>query len=123
MVLPEPFSPDLDHYKCYKVRSPKWARRGISIGIDDQFLSGGFFHPLKVIKPTRLCTPVDKNGEGIKNIYDHLICYKVKRAKGESKHERVRAIHVNNQFGPRQLDVKKPKELCLPSQKTFHRWE
>ena len=38
-------------------------------------------------------------------------------ATGEPKFEKVKGIHVNNQFGPLQLDAKKEKELCVPSEK------
>ena len=36
---------------------------------------------LAVKKPTRYCTPVDKNGEGTRHT-DHLVCYAVKPTKG-----------------------------------------
>ena len=70
---------------------------------------------LTVKKPERLCNPVDKDGEGMGNPDDHLLCYKVKRAKREPKFEKVKGIHINNQFSPLQLDAKKEKELCVPS--------
>ena len=72
---------------------------------------------MDVKKPKWLCNPVDKNGEGIANPDDHLLCYKVKPAKGEPKFDKVKAIHINNQFGPLQLDAKREKELCVPSVK------
>ena len=72
---------------------------------------------LVVKKPERLCNPVSKDGEDIVDQDNHLLCYKVKRAKGEPKFEKVKAIHINNQFGPLQLDAKREKELCVPSVK------
>ena len=65
---------------------------------------------MKVKKPVRLCVPVDKESEGIKNPDNHLMCYKVKREK-----KKLEGIHVNNQFGPLQLNTKKVMELCVPS--------
>ena len=29
----------------------------------------------------------------------------------------MKGIHINNQFGPLQIDAKKEKELCVPSEK------
>lgn len=37
----------------------------------------------------------------------------------QPKHIRVTSIHVNNQFGPEQLDTIKEEELCVPSLKTL----
>lgn len=47
---------------------------------------------------------------------DHFKCYKVRRAPGEPKYN-VEGIHVNNQLGPVLLETKRPKELCVPSEK------
>jgi hypothetical protein len=69
-------------------------------------------------KPTRLCIPVDMNGEGIKNPDNHLMCYSVRRAKGEPEHEPIDGIFVNEQFGPGQVDIEtEERELCVPSTK------
>ena len=65
----------------------------------------------------RLCNPVSKDGGEIGNIDNHLLCYKVTLATGESKFEKVEGIHVNNQFGLMQLDARMEKELCVPSEK------
>lgn len=113
-VLPNPFP--VEHFKCYKVKTtkgtPKFKKR--EVAVVDQFDQGAL---LKVEKPERLCNPADKNDEGIVNSSNHLLCYKVRRVKGEPKHEDVKGIHINNQFGPLQLDTKKEKELCVSSMK------
>lgn len=49
----------------------------------------------------------------------HLMCYLVKPARGEEKHTKVIGIHVNDQYGPEQLDTVKEEELCVPSKKTL----
>ncbi|MFQ5667622.1 MAG: DUF6073 family protein [Candidatus Binatia bacterium] len=79
---------------------------------------------------------------GIRNPNDHLVCYRARRArklvpqngcgcdtsvdpkcKGtkitprQPRHDPRIGIHVNNQFGPEQLDTKKELELCVPSLK------
>jgi len=114
---PDPATHNVDHYKCYKVKvtrgSPKFVPI-LGVAVDDQFITDpGKLFDLK--KPTRLCNPVDKNGEGIKNPAAHLMCYQAKPARGEPKHQKVLGIHVNNQFGPEQLDTVKEEELCVPS--------
>ena len=74
-----------------------------------------------VKKPRSLCNPVDKNGEDptAPTHTDHLMCYQVKQVKTDLKFLKVAGVFVNNQFGPEQLDVKKPSELCVPAQKTL----
>ncbi len=133
--LPDEFP--VDHFKCYKVKVKKKIceddpaikcredadcqtgtcnlgfPKGIQVTVEDQFEDKLF----DVKKPTRLCTPVDKNGEGIINPDAHLMCYKVKPAEDEPKHIKVEGIHTNNQFGPLQVDTKKEAELCVPSTK------
>jgi YVTN family beta-propeller protein len=116
--LPQPFDPPVDHFKCYKVELSEESEfpEGIQVTLDDQFTASPKLFDVK--KPTRLCAPVDKNDEGIKKPDRHLMCYQVKPARGEPKHEKIRGIYVNNQFGPEQLDVEKEEELCVPSLKT-----
>ena len=111
----------IDHFKCYKVKVPKGIKRfqRRTVTLADQFEDKEFV----VTKPTKLCTPVDKNGEGFVNPKgkdgQHLMCYKVKPASGEAKHAKRTGVHVNNQFGPEQLDTIKEEELCVPSKKTL----
>jgi hypothetical protein len=114
---PDPASHNVDHYKCYKAKvtpgTPTFPK-GLQATVVDQFNQPKLYD-LK--KPTRLCNPVDKNGEGIKNEATHLMCYQAKPATGQPKHAKVLGIHVNNQFGPEQLDTIKEEELCVPSEK------
>jgi len=63
-----------------------------------------------------LCTPVDKNGEGIVDEENHLMCYDIKKLKDDPKFEKL-SVFTNNQFGPEDLEVKKQKQLCVPSLK------
>lgn len=45
------------------------------------------------------------------------MCYQAKPATGQPKHVKLLGIHVNNQFGPEQLDTVKEEEFCVPSEK------
>ena len=109
---------DVDHFKCYSVRvtsgTAKFTPREATLV--DQFDQPKVYD---VKKPTRLCTPVDKNREGIKFPRNHLMCYQIKPAKGQPKHEKVLGIYVEDQFGPGQLDTLREDELCVPSFKTL----
>lgn len=111
-------APNVDHYKCYKVKisenAPKFPK-DVQAAVLDQFEDRLY----DVKKPTRLCTPVGKDGAPIFNQAGHLMCYKVKPADNEPKHIRVNGqIHVNNQFGTDQrLDTVKEDELCVPAVK------
>jgi len=107
-----------DHFKCYKIKVTKGTAKfpkGVQATVVDQFENRVY----DIKKPFELCTPVDKNGEGILNPAGHLMCYKAKRAKDQAKHTKVEGrIHINNQFGlDQQLDTVKELKLCVPAVK------
>ena len=114
---PDPSLHEVDHFLCYPVRKaePKLPRD------TEVFATDQFNEPESklfiVKKPTRFCNPVDKNGEGIKNPDNHLMCYRVKRARGEPRHERV-GLFTHDQFGQMELRTRRERELCVPSTKT-----
>jgi hypothetical protein len=113
----DPSSLSLDHFLCYDVKVPRGLPRfePQEVTLSDQF--GDSIGLVK--KPKSLCTPVDKNGEGIRNAEAHLTCYEIKQAEGEPKLRPLNVeVLVNNQFGDEQfLTVKKAKTVCVPSQK------
>ena len=97
----------VNHFLCYKVKLSKGEPEFqpiLGVSLVDQFEDKLY----DIVKPKRLCTPVDKNGEGIKTFDDpddHLLCYEAKQAQ----------FFVNDQFGPGQVDGKTKRELCVPS--------
>ncbi len=108
-----------DHFDCYRITrakgTPKFrALKGVTL--QDQF------GPMTVAvkKPKYLCAPVNKNGEDPTAPTHplHLLCYQVTQYDKVKFVKRI-GLFVNNQFGPEQLDAKKPKELCVPSLKTL----
>jgi hypothetical protein len=111
---------NVDHYKCYKVKvtagTPKLVK-GITVTLEDQFNNPAKTFTLK--KPKHFCTPVDKNGEGIKNPDAHLLCYTAKGVSGQPKHVRQTGVHINNQIGVSLFGTTKESELCIPSIKTL----
>ncbi len=111
---PNPLSHEVDHYKCYKVKVHSGTLKfvPVTVTVADQFTPTKSF---EVKKPALLCTPVDKNGEGIKHGVVHQLCYKVKPAL--PKHVPQLGLHLADQFGLERVDTKKEDVLCVPSLK------
>jgi hypothetical protein len=114
VAAPDPSGHAVDHYTCYGVKTTEPFLPRLGIEVVDQFAQPKAYD-LK--KPTRLCAPADKAGEGVKQPDFHVICFQAAPARGEPKHVPVRGLHVNNQFGPGRLDTVKEEELCLPALK------
>lgn len=106
---------ELDDFKCYKVKRSKGAprfARGRRVVVADQFESRSY----DLIKPTRLCAPVSRDGGPVASPEAHLMCYRAKPAKGEPRHTPVvDRIHTNNDFGSGRLDTVREDELCVPA--------
>ena len=115
---PDPAAHKVDHYKCYSVRitpgTPPFPP-GVQVFVVDQFDQPKLYD---VVRQISLCNPVDKNGEGIKNLEAHLMCYVVAPAVGEPPHVRVKGF-TNNQFGPERFLTVAERELCVPSEKAL----
>lgn len=102
----------LDHFKCYGAKpmkqTPKFEPRDVLLV--DQFETKN----TTVLKPIGLCTPVDKNSEGIRTPSQHLTCYSIKDVKGQVKFVE-QTVTTAYQFGDLTLNVSKPNTLCVPS--------
>jgi hypothetical protein len=103
-----PGIPSIDHFKCYEAVGDS-----LDVAIDwaDQFQGIG----VTLREPFLHCNPADKNGEGIQNPNDHLVCY-----LADPPGFPVGPTDVVNQFnqgGP--IDLLEPFAVCVPSQKTF----
>ena len=83
-----------------------------AVSVVDQFAQAKLYD-LK--KPTRLCTPVDKNGEGVIDASSLLLCYQAKPGPEQPKHVKRTGLHVAHQFGVELVDTVKEEELCVPS--------
>ncbi len=106
----------VDHFTCYRVRATHVRLSGIQV-VDEL---GTFTVDVK--RPSHLCVPTDKNGEGILDSIDQLLCYQVR-----TKRPRVRLSgphFFSTQFGAPSLafaagsrdKVTRLRELCVPSQ-------
>lgn len=101
----KPAATVLDHFKCYEAKGDPL---DVTVDLQDQFEA----EPgVLVKKPVFFCNPVPKNGEGILDPAAHLTCYEI------SDDGEKRDVVVEHQFGAQTLEVKKPKLLCLPSNK------
>jgi hypothetical protein len=111
---PDPLSHNVDQFKCYEVEitegTPEFEPR-LGVSLADKFEDKLY----DVMRPTRLCVPVNMNCEEIKNSEIPLMCYKIRRSSGEAWHRRVHGIYTNNQLGPLKLSTIKDMELCVPS--------
>ncbi len=116
-MVPSPLN--LNHFKCYKVKptkdSPKWIEREVTVA--DQFED----KDTRLIKPSFLCTPVDKNGEGIPCEENHLVCYRIKDVGGQASFTRTQ-VDITDQFNSEPLnalrgDCRKSAHFCVPSTK------
>jgi hypothetical protein len=105
------FTPDecLDHFKCYTANhvSPSTVAQNVTLA--DEFESTNS----QVSTIVSICTPVDKNNEGIVDPRLHLVCYQIRDAASFSG----ATLQTTNQFGQETIHVNKPQMLCVPSTK------
>jgi hypothetical protein len=106
---------NLNHFKCYRVsqRRGKFAQRTVTLA--DQFESKTTI----VQRPVSLCTPVDKNGEGVVDAQKHLTCYRIVDVAGQPEFAQ-RFVSVEDQFSAQQVQAfrgtcRKASLLCVPS--------
>ena len=122
------FPKELDHFKCYTVAGDF---QPVPVQLQDQFdrMDGGpaSFQDARVLRPRYLCNPVDKfhflgfdpagdpmwNTVRVQHPEQHLVCYDIK-----TKKQKPHSVLIGNQFGEKQkLLTKKPRLLCVPSEK------
>lgn len=104
----------LDHFKCYRAKQTGAKFESRKVILTDQFNT----ERVKVLKPDRVCTPVDKDGSGISNPDTHLTCYRVRDIRHD-EFPRFKRTHVEmtDQFGTHDLLLTKTRKLCVPSSK------
>ena len=101
----------VDHFLCYKIA--RFAKTRLSgIVVDDQFGT----LTLDIKRPTRICVPANKNGEGILDTAANLACYEVRKNPRLPRFVGPAPIFVDTQFDrPTQIEITRPTELCVPS--------
>jgi hypothetical protein len=88
---PTPAPPAISHFQCYRVKLSRVRERDVNVV--DQF--GAL--TVDVLRPLRLCTPVEKNGEPVLDAVDQLMCYQIR----QTSRPRVPSLplFIDNQFG------------------------
>jgi hypothetical protein len=107
MPIPPPATPGVDHYKCYRVRGARTRVAGLAV--TDQLGSP----TVNVRKPFRLCVAADKDGEGILDPTQHLMCYRVRTRPPRPAYSNV--IWFADQFEAGVTHARRATELCVPS--------
>jgi hypothetical protein len=108
---PDPQAHNVNHFRCVTVEpsrgTPRFIKRTVTI--DDQFGT----HQVTVKAPRTLCVPTSKDGGGIKNPDDHLLCYHVTSLP----RVRPRGVHTSNEVGVEDRRLAGGVALCVPSLK------
>src|SRR5207248_3002194 len=98
-----------DHYLCYKAKASPFTPIA-SVHLVDEFEDVN----VAVVKPRALCTPADKNGEGVMDQNTHLKSYQIKQLTPHAR----RTVTIQNQFfSPLSLTTIKPDLLYVPTNK------
>jgi hypothetical protein len=109
---PQPLvPPTIDHFQCYRAKRSRSQPTftPITVSVSDSLES----LTLTLLRPLRLCMPVDKNGEDATapNHPGLLLCY---RARAQARFGTVDA-QILNQFGPDDTRLIHRREFCVPS--------
>ena len=110
----EPVPPNPDAFFCYKTKVSAGTPRFTPIA--DVPLTDRFgVARVDVLKPTRLCAPVDLAGEDptVPAHATYLMCYKTRPTASHSFLPRV--VATNDRFPAQTLYLTKREEVCLPS--------
>jgi hypothetical protein len=108
----------VDHFACYNVAGAKALRDSVDEVID-QFRN---HQEVTLRRPSYLCTPADKEGEGMIDPYTHLLCFDVKERECAVYKYNTNGcarvdVRVTNQLGTFELRVKRSRLFCVPSYK------
>ncbi len=114
----DPGAPDLaDHLSEYRIRGRTGFTPERNVRMINQF--GEVF--VDVMRPTSLLVPTAKSLDGPAGEpgtgTDHFTCYDVKRTPGSTKFARLNDVPVETQFESTTLDVRRPRQLCAPTDK------
>ena len=96
------------HFQCYRADDVSAENERLRVQLRDQFGESR----TTLGKITQICTPVDKNKEGIPDESLHLVCYEIRNPKDPERH-----VLTENQFGSAKMVVREAQELCVPSLK------
>ena len=101
----------VDHFLCYDAKQPKSASGydPLAVTLVDQFGEADRL----LTKPKQLCTPVDKNSEGVLDAETHLVCYEVKKLNVVDPIRNLKLdVLVSNQFGYGAARLRLRRVIC-----------
>lgn len=108
-----------DAYSCYRVRGSRnltQLPRGLQVSLTDPFSNAAVYD---VVRPTRLCYAATAEQPPASDPAARLLCYSIRRARGQALGTSIASIHVDDRFGARTLETtgraRRRAELCLPS--------
>ena len=105
-----------DHFKCYDVKpSSNMAKppESLQLTLANQLIEAP--KAFVVIRPSRLCTAADLNGEGYGNACGALLCYAVEAASKKPRFSRMKGLSIHDRFGSHHVDALREGEVCLPA--------
>jgi hypothetical protein len=106
----------IDDFNCYRAAvtedTPRFQRIS-GVLLQDQFESA----TVTVMKPSHLCTPTNKDGEGTLDPATHLVIYSIRRQS--PVHVRRSAIRVTNSLEEVRVDTIRPDLLMVPTSKSL----
>lgn len=104
-----------DLHLCHRAKATSSSAdfsEGVRVHVTDEFEDRIY----DVKKPVRLCLAATVGGIPPAAPDAHVMCYKVVRANGEPKHEKViDELATADRFGGLQVDTRVEEELCLPA--------
>jgi hypothetical protein len=109
---PPECEPRGDHYTCYTSRPAEGEIEVLPFRLRDQFGES----EVRIQDPRVVCTPTDKNGEGIADGELHYECRQIVRSAPEFQ---PRKVQIENQLGSFTFAVERPEFLCAPSCKSL----
>jgi hypothetical protein len=109
-----PFAPVNDHFLCYDTKLAKGAAAlptVPAVSLVDDIESKSF----DVKKTKALCTPADKNAEGVLDEATHLHSREIKESQGELRHLPHIGLRFATQLGAFKVDTLKVERLLVPT--------
>ena len=85
------------HFQCYRVEDPRQETKDLVATLGDRFGST----KTKLGKIMQICTPVNKNGEGIPDKRLHLVCYEILHPQDPDQ-----PLRASSQFGRAKMYVR-----------------
>lgn len=102
----------VDAFKCYRARPKSGQPKEV---FPNATLTDGFESKItRLIRTDLICTPVAVNGQPISAPDDHLQCFKIKDAPGQSRLQKV-DVFTSTLFGSAELTIKNSQHLCVPA--------